>query len=263
MDPLVTVGLPIYNAEAYLAECIESIKAQTLREFTVLAVLDGPTDNSEAILRKNADSRFQIIKNPGNLGIKITCNNMLELCPTELFARMDSDDIMWPQRLEIQVKFMQAHPEITVCGGQFDIIDVNGKRIQEPYPFATDPAAVREQFRISPAVHHPASIYRVEPLKKLGGFSTDFAEDNVLWLKAMAHGLQFANVPETVLSYRVHNTQMMSRRREQILSSIDQAYADYGPAIWGDRAPDFVSGATRVERLKRRIKRKLSHLFTK
>lgn len=263
MEPLVTVGLPIYNAEAYLAECIESIKAQTLKEFVVLAVLDGPTDNSEAILNKHADSRFQIIKNPGNLGIRITCNNMLDLCRTELFARMDSDDIMWPQRLEIQCKFMQAHPEITVCGGHFDTIDVNGQRIQEPFRFATEPEDVREQFRLFPAVHHPASIYRVQPLKALGGFSTDFAEDNVLWLKAMAHGLQFANVPETVLSYRIHQAQLMSRKREETLSSIDNAYAEYGPTIWGDRAPDFVSGATRLERLKRRLKRKLSHLFSK
>lgn len=262
MEPLVTVGLPIYNAEAYLAECIESIKAQTLKEFVVLAILDGPTDNSEAILRKHADSRFQIIAHPKNLGIKISCNTMLDTCPTELMARMDADDIMWPERLKIQYEFMQAHPEITVCGGHFDTIDEHSKRIAEPFRFETEPAAIREQFRSFSPIHHPAAIYRVKKLKEIGGFSTDYSEDNVLWLKALAHGYLFANVPEVVCSYRIHSIQMMSRRREQILSSLDQAYADYGPLIWGDRAPNFVSGATRMERLKRRIKRKLSSLFS-
>ncbi|MCC6476932.1 glycosyltransferase, partial [bacterium] len=57
MTPLVTIGLPVYNTEKYLAECIESIKAQTLRDFEVIAILDCPTDHSAEILRKHADSR--------------------------------------------------------------------------------------------------------------------------------------------------------------------------------------------------------------
>ncbi len=87
VEPLVTVGLPIYNAEAYLAECIESIKAQTLKEFVVLAVLDCPTDNSAEVLRRHADSRFQIIENPTNIGLAATCNRMLNMCETDLLAQ--------------------------------------------------------------------------------------------------------------------------------------------------------------------------------
>ena len=262
MEPLVTVGLPIYNAEAYLAECIESIKAQTLKEFTVLAVLDCPVDGSAEVLRKHADSRFQIIENPQNIGLAATCNKMLELCQTELLARMDQDDIMFPDRLKLQYEFMLKHPAIDVLGTYFDIINEHGQKTADPHRFGLTPEAIREEFRITPALHHPTLMYRVERLKEIGGYFSKYSEDSALWLKGLAHGYQYANLPDCLLHYRVHSSQMMSRLREPSLKALDDAYAEFGPQIWGDRAPNFVSGGSRMERLKRRIKRKLSSLLS-
>lgn len=262
MEPLVTVGLPIYNAEPYLAECIESIKAQTLKEFIVLAVLDCPTDNSAAVLRKHADSRFQIIENAKNIGLAATCNLMLDLCKTELLARMDQDDIMLPDRLRLQYDFMSSHPEIDVLGTYFDIIDEHGKKTGEPHKYGLTPEEIREEFRLTPALHHPTVMYRVARLKALGGYFSMYSEDSALWLKGLAHDYKYANLSDCLLHYRVHSNQMMSQLREPLLKALDDAYAEFGPKIWGDRAPDFVSGGTRAERLKRRIKRKLSSLFS-
>ena len=95
MTPLVTIGLPVYNTEKYLAECIESIKAQTLRDFEVIAILDCPTDHSAEILRKHADSRFRILENERNLGLAATMNRALQECSTVYLARMDADDKMY------------------------------------------------------------------------------------------------------------------------------------------------------------------------
>lgn len=264
MKPLVTVGLPVYNAEKYLAECIESIKAQTLRDFTVLAVLDCPTDNSEAILRKHADERFQIIANERNIGLAATCNRMLDLCETGLLARMDADDIMHPERLQKQYEFMQSHPDIDVLGTYFDSIDEHGNRAAEVHPFATTPEGIREGYRNTPALHHPTLMYRVARVKELGGYpDSRVSEDSIMWLRGLALGFRYANLPEVLCSYRVHSSQMMNRLREPTLAALDAAYAEYGPRIWGDRAPDFVSGITRWERLRRRIKRNLSRLISR
>lgn len=263
MTPFLTVGLPIYNSAAYLAECIESIKRQTLKEFVVLAVLDKPTDNSEEVLRRHADSRFQIIENPTNIGLAATCNRMLQLCETELLARMDADDIMHTERLQKQFAFMQTHPEIDVLGTYFDIVDETGTVKADPHPFCTTPGALREEFRKYIALHHPTLVYRVARLLELGGYpDSRVSEDSILWLKALSRDYKFANIPEVLLSYRVHRAQMMNRLREESFLALEKAYAEYGPQIWGDLAPDYVCGATKLERLRRRLKRNIKRMLS-
>ncbi|MBL0061495.1 MAG: glycosyltransferase [bacterium] len=264
MEPLVTVGLPIYNAEAYLAECIESIKAQTLKEFTVLAVLDCPNDNSEEILRRHADSRFQIIKNQVNIGLAATCNRMLELCQTELLARMDADDIMYPDRLKKQYDFMQAHPEIDVLGTYSIEIDEQGNYLRGPYPHGTTPEEVRAEFRILCAFWHSSVMFRVARILALGGYpNCRVAEDLILWLRGLEQNYQYAILPETLIKYRVHATGLMNRTREESYQANDAAYAKYGHSIWGAEAPDYIAGVTRWERLQRRMKRNIKRLFSK
>jgi len=263
VKPLVTVGLPVYNAEAFLVESIESIKSQTLREFEVLAVLDGPTDRSAELLRKHADSRFRIIENERNIGLAATLNRILDLCETDLLARMDADDLMLPERLRIQYDFMQAHPDIDVVGTYFDTINEHGKVVAAPLVLETSPDGIREQFRTRSALHHPTLMYRAARVQELGGYpDRKGGEDTVLWLRGLARGYRYANIPESLCSYRIHSSQMMARLREETLQSIDAAYAESGPAIWGERAPDFISGTTRAERLRRRIKRTIRRLFS-
>lgn len=264
MTPLLTVGLPVYNAEAYLAECIESIKAQTLRDFVVIAVLDGPTDRSAEILRKHADARFQIIENPSNLGLAATCNRLLELCETELLARMDADDIMFPERLERQYEFMQVHPEIDVLGTYVEEVNELGEVLRPPFPLGQTPEDLREEFRIRCALFHPSIVLRVPRIRALGGYpDTRVAEDLILFLRGLANGYKYANIPLPLLKYRIHQQSLMNREREPSYRVNDAAYAEYGPLIWGDRAPDFVAGLTPFERLKRRLKRNLSRLYHK
>lgn len=263
MTPLLTVGLPVYNSETYLAECIESIKAQTLREFVVLAVLDCPTDNSAEVLRKHADSRFQIIENPTNIGLAATCNLMLSMCETDLLARMDADDVMHPERLKRQYEFMQAHPEIDILGTYVEEIDKDGRILRKPFPLCQSSEQLREEFRIRCALYHPTIVLRVPRILALGGYpDSRVAEDLILYLRGLANGYLYANIPEPLLRYRVHDLSQMNRERESSYRVNDEAYAKYGPLIWGVRAPNFVAGQTRVERLKRRVKRYLSRLFS-
>src|SRR5690242_1454586 len=110
-DVLLTVLMPVYNAERFLREAIDSILAQSLQQFEFLIIDDGSTDSSVDIIRSYTDSRIRFIQNERNLGISATLNKGIELSKTELIARMDADDISYPTRLEKQYQYFLTHPD--------------------------------------------------------------------------------------------------------------------------------------------------------
>jgi glycosyltransferase involved in cell wall biosynthesis len=253
----VTIGLPIYNAERYLAEAINSIKAQTFADFDVLAVLDGCTDRSEEILESLKDERFVVIRNERNLGLVKNLNIMLERTSALLFARMDADDIMLPERIGKQVEFMNAHPDIDVLGTYFDQINEQSQKVKEALAFPYKHEDILERFRLYPIVHHPTVMFRTVKIRSIGGYDDkyEYAEDLALWLRCFSLGYRFALLPETLLHYRMHRQQLMTRKLELTCEMADRAYATFGPAIWGERAPDFVAGINRWHRRWRMLKR--------
>ena len=128
--PLVSVVLPVYNAERYLRPAIESVLAQTYRHFELVLVDDGSTDASVAIGEEyvRADSRVRLLRNRCNLGIVQTRNRAFaEADPASAyFAVFDSDDICLPDRLQMQVDFLEAHPDHALVGGHTLVIDEDG-----------------------------------------------------------------------------------------------------------------------------------------
>src|SRR5262245_4670824 len=115
--PLVSVVMPVYNAAAYVAQAVESIRAQTLGDFEFIIVNDGSTDRSPRLLEGFAarDSRIKLISRP-NTGIVGALNDGVAAARGELIARMDADDVSLPTRLEKQVTFMRSHPQVVALG---------------------------------------------------------------------------------------------------------------------------------------------------
>ena len=109
--PLLTVLMPVYNAERYITESVDSILHQTLTDFEFLIIDDGSTDSTADIVRAYGDSRIRLIKNNVNLGISETLNKGIAIAQCELIARMDADDISLPHRLQTQFDYMIDHPE--------------------------------------------------------------------------------------------------------------------------------------------------------
>ena len=124
--PRVSVILPAYNAEAYLKEAIDSILNQTFPDFQLIVINDCSTDGTEEIIRQYADPRLVPVKNEKNLGIAATLNRGLSLAQGDYIARMDADDISLPHRLERQVAYLDAHPDIAVLGTNVETFDENG-----------------------------------------------------------------------------------------------------------------------------------------
>jgi glycosyltransferase involved in cell wall biosynthesis len=258
--PQVTLCLPIYNAERFLAEAVQSIRAQTFTDFEVIAVLDGCTDKSEEMLRAEIDERFTIVKKTQNEGVVAASNLALARARAPLYGRMDADDLMDLQRLQLQVQFMNVHPEVDVLGTWFDIINERGDKIKDAFPFSISHNDIKEEFRVRDAIGGATAISRTKKLKAVHGYGAAYtiAEDYALWLKCLAHGYCFANLPVVLYHYRTHTTQSSEQRRNEMLRLTNLAYEEFGSLIWGDRAPDVHLG----EPLLGHIIRKLRHVLS-
>ena len=118
-SPSVSVCMPVYNTERYVAEAVESILAQTFGDFEFIIVDDGSTDGSRAILERYAerDDRIRLISRP-NTGIGGARNEALRLAKGELIAVMDSDDVALPERFEVQLAYLREHPEVVCLGSK-------------------------------------------------------------------------------------------------------------------------------------------------
>jgi len=128
-NSLVSVLIPCYNCEEYVEEAVMSIIKQTYPNLEILVIDDGSTDNTGNILKILAkeDPRIIYIKNEENLKLIATLNKGLNLCKGKYIARMDADDISLPTRIEKQVNFLEAHPEIGIVGTYTKNFGVNNK----------------------------------------------------------------------------------------------------------------------------------------
>lgn len=258
-EPIVSIVMPLYNAEAFLAEAIESILAQTLKEWEFIIVLDGCTDNTESIINHYRDDRFVIIKHETNLGLQIGLNRGLAVARSPFFARMDGDDICEPTRLERQLDFFSANPEVSIVGTYADYINGHGRHTRPYFPFPTTHEEIKNAFRTYNCIAHPTTIIRTERLAAIDGYNPDMtaAEDLELWLRSLARGLKFANIPEILYHYREHASQSSRVRRKLLYELVNQSYRLYGHSIWGDDAPEMDLGAPIYRRAIRKLRRML------
>lgn len=123
MHPLVSVIMPAYNGEKYIGRAIESVLNQTYERFELIIVEDASTDGTLSIIKKFKDERILLFQNPVNKGIAYSTNLGIDNSNGKYIALLDDDDIATPQRLELQVDFMENHDEIDILGGRSAFID--------------------------------------------------------------------------------------------------------------------------------------------
>ena len=205
--PIVSVLLPVFNAAAYVEESVRSILAQTLCDFELIVIDDGSTDESGTILERLTaeDSRIRLIRR-ANTGIVGALNEALSLAQADLVARMDADDIAWPQRLQKQVNYLDAHPDCVALGSAILVIDPQGDPIKEPSQAIThDEIDAQLLAGYGWALVHPTAMMRRQAVLSIGGYRTQYnkVEDLDLFLRLAEHG-RLANLPEVLLSFRQH-----------------------------------------------------------
>jgi GT2 family glycosyltransferase len=210
--PAISVLMPVHNAGRFLAPALDSILAQTFSDFELIAINDGSTDDSGQALAEFAarDPRIRVISQH-NAGIVAALNRALELARAPLIARMDADDLSRPDRFAKQVAYLREHPEVAVVSGAMDLIDENGAHLRVA-TFPTDPDAVASELLHRSCVCHPAVMAHVAALRSVGGYRANarHAEDYDLWLRIAEAG-RIANLPDVLLSYRVHPQAISAR----------------------------------------------------
>lgn len=211
--PAVSIVMSVYNASPYLKECMDSILSQTFQDFELIIIDDGSTDNSAEIIQSYKDVRiiFRTSKhdyiNSLNMGINMARGKYV--------ARMDADDIMFPDRLEKEFVFMEQHPDIDVCGSDVKIIGKSGYSL----PVLANHKDIAACMVIQCPLFHPTVMMRMEKIHKVFGGNNmcqlydpeyKYAEDYALWAKLLKHQFIFANIEEKLVCYRLSDTQITS-----------------------------------------------------
>jgi GT2 family glycosyltransferase len=209
LPPLVTVLMSVYNGEDFLAEAIESISDQTFKDFEFLIVNDGSTDKSSEIVSHfvRKDRRIRLI-DQNNKGLVAALNRGLKEARGTLIARIDADDIAYPNRLEKQVAHMTENPEIIASGSSITLIDTQGQIMRQiKYPVTKD--KVRKQMMKGSKLAHPAVMMRRAVVLKVGAYREVCrpADDYDLWLRLLEVG-EIDNLQEPLLYYREHDNKM-------------------------------------------------------
>jgi len=204
--PKVTVLMSVYNGEKFLREAVDSILQQTFHDFEFLIIDDASTDSTANILQRYEDPRIILIRNPENLGLTKSLNKGLKRAMGDFIARMDADDVSLVQRLEKQVLFMDAHPDIGVCGTW---MEMTGDSTNSVLSSATKHEEIITGFLFGNTIFHPTVIIRKETIFNLGEFYDEQyqqAQDMEYWVRLSNREVKFANISEVLLKYRLHDT---------------------------------------------------------
>ncbi|MFQ5418602.1 MAG: glycosyltransferase, partial [Myxococcota bacterium] len=212
---VVTVLMPVRDGERHLPAAIESVLAQSFRDFEFLVVDDGSEDASRDIARGYADSRIRLVENSTSMGVTRTLNRGLALARGRYIARMDADDLSAPDRLARQVGFLASNPDCVVVASDARKIDTNSAEIGVARtPSGCGP--LRRALHRGNCITHGSVMMRADALREIGGYdeAMDRAEDYDLWLRlSERHAID--SIPELLYAWRDHSDGVSVRYREE------------------------------------------------
>jgi glycosyltransferase involved in cell wall biosynthesis len=203
----VSVIIPCYNAEKYIAESIKSVLTQNYTHFELVVIDDGSTDHSSKLITAFKDKRIIYSRNHQNKGFTYTLNKAIKLAKGKYIARLDADDVMLPNRLALQVDFLEKNSDYGMVGGYHYEIDTYGMPIQKIEPYQNN-EELKLNLLFSNPFAHPVITMRSDVVKALnynGNFK--YCEDYDLWFR-IAEKYKLKNLPCPLLNYRVliHNS---------------------------------------------------------
>ncbi len=163
-EPLLTVLMPVYNAESHVHEAVKSVLNQSFSDFKLLVVNDGSTDKSVEIIEASNDSRIEFLHLPQNGGLVNALNTGLDNIDSKYIARTDADDVCLPDRLTKQIAFMESHPTVGALGTGFDSLHPNGE-IKTGTRFSGDHNMIRFKHMYQIHIIHGTAMLRNSVIK--------------------------------------------------------------------------------------------------
>lgn len=228
--PKVSVILPCYNSDAYIGDAIQSILNQTYDNYELIIINDGSSDNSVDIIKSFDDKRIHYVENPKNLGLIQSLNKGIKLAQGEYIARMDADDIAFPNRFEEQVNYLDTHETVSLIGSGYITIPGNKTFVPLESPKIWD-MLVRNRFA------HPTVMFRKSDFLDRGllydeNYSS--AEDYELWSRALIKGLQCKNLQRVLLKYRQHPKSITATKRQEMTETNQKVKANLLSVLTSD-----------------------------
>jgi glycosyltransferase involved in cell wall biosynthesis len=214
MSPKITVFIPVYNRQRYIAQTIQSVLDQSYKNFQLLLVDDGSTDDSVDIMRSFTDQRITLIENGENLGIPKTRNVGLEHAQGEYLAILDSDDLMLKDRLKKQSKFLDKHSDYVGVGSWSRYIDDQGVVKKSIVARPVSHKRISASLLFQCAIHNRTFMVRSEAVKKLG-YNNNFprCQDYELLYRLSKHA-KLHNIPAILVAGRKHDQQITRNTSE-------------------------------------------------
>jgi len=208
--------MSVYNGAKFLAEAIDSILAQTFTDFEFIIIDDASTDDSLQVINSYKDARIIVVQNTKNLGLTKSLNIGIAKAKGKYIARMDSDDISLPKRLEKQFGFMEEHLEFAFCGTRAKTINDVGKEISFFKP-PTDSSKILALLLFKNCFFHSSLIIRTEKLSQVSGYNQNYkyAQDYRLYLELFKNKCYGTNLKEQLLVYRVLNSNISHKNSDK------------------------------------------------
>jgi len=208
---LVSIIMAVYNGELYLKECIDSIIGQSYDNWELIVINDGSKDGTSKILEtyKKGDDRIRVFNLDKNSGLVYCLNFAIRESKGLYLARMDADDVMYPERLSLQTQFMDDNLEVGVLGSNVDLIDLSGTRFGQ-WTFPNSDKGLKDLLINKCPFMHPSVMIRKDTLMNIPGpYSEEYpaCEDYDLWIK-LHKVTKFASSSIPVIKYRVHPNQI-------------------------------------------------------
>ena len=224
--PLVSISMPVFNSERYIAEAIESVLAQTYTNFELIIVDDGSSDRTREIIDQFTDQRIIKVYSDQNRGLITTRNLIAGIAKGKYLALLDADDRAFPERLALQVEFLENH-QADLCGADhYTLNQVTGERKSSKQRHSN--SDIQALLSVCSPVCNPAMMGKLEIFKQFPyKASYMHAEDYCLWTEIALAGYRFANIKKKLITYRLHSTQTSVNHLQAARNVFSNAQANY------------------------------------
>lgn len=220
--PKVAIILSTKNRGYVIAEAIESVLSQTYQDFQFFIMDDGSTDDTKTILSQyssNYGDRFEIHTREKSVGTTPNAKYLIEISKSDYIARIDDDDIWFPEKLEKQVWFLDEHEDIWVAWTATEVIDSKGGSIANHIPSCSD-RDIRKKILMVNQFAHSSVLFRRKAYDEAWWYNPDFTtEDYELWTRMGTKGWKFANLPEILTQIRISEGQITQKKRRRLILS--------------------------------------------
>lgn len=230
LQPVATILITAFNAEKYIAETIESVLNQTFQDFELLIVDDGCADNTYVQILEFSDTRIRVIRNEQNKGTMESANIGLAHSRGKYIARIDADDIALPIRLEKQIAFMEANPNVGLCGTFAETFGTEKGLLSSP---TVDAEIAVDLFFYNCFVHSSVIMRRSVLVQYQLFYRIPFSDDYDLWCQ-MSRVTRVRNIPDILVRYRKHATQITKTHLSKFVESTNEVIATHLNTLFGD-----------------------------